>query len=1131
MVFAGGDFTFIGGQQRLSLAALDATVNTNNASAWLADADGSVRALTVGGARLFVGGWFTTINLLSRSRLAALDVTTGTNLTWDPGADSPVNVLAASGDVVLAGGKFSVVGVQPRHNLAALDLTSGGLTAWNPGADAPVRALTASSNAVYVGGDFSVVGGQPRWSLAAVDGESGLVLSNWTADADDFVYALAPSGQTLYAGGYFHGVAGVERHNVTALASDTGIVLTNWSTGTPGSQAAFCLAASEATVYVGGLFNWLGGQSRRNLAALDAATGNATAWNPDPDNMVFALAVSGNTVYAGGSFTAVGSRARRWLAALDATLTPNNALDWNPSPSRAGGGGVYALALAGTTVYAGGLFDSIGGQARTNLAALDATNGRALELNPAPDDAVEALLASGNTLFAGGGFTNFGGQRRPCFASIGPVGPPILITQPLDQVASLGANVTFSVTATGQDPLSYQWLFNGTNLAGATSPSLALSGVESGQEGGYSVQVSNRFGAITSAVATLRLSAPPALTVTNVTLFAAPGTNLTLVATNITGSPPFQYQWRLNGVNIPGATQATLTITNAQPTNSGSYSFVVANDQGVASSGIFSVIIDPGTLPFADNFAHRFLTNSLSGLGRGWNTNATRESREPNHAGKPGGHSVWLSWRAPAKGVATFSTRGSGFDTLLAVYVGTGITNLVAVAADEDSGGFLTSTTVFNALEDQEYQIAIDGFGGAMGHLMLSWSLEDTNAELPRILATPASQVVGPGETAAFAVVATNSSGVPIIYQWFFEGAALANETNSLLTVPNVQREQVGRYAVQVTSQTRSVLSPSATLEIGPTTVLTQDKFEDLFGTNTPPTGFRMQKALTQAPGSVPVYAGPLDTQIFQTSGSTLELNEQNHCNLIGGASRWFSLLPLTNGTLVVDTAGSPTNTILAIYTAPDPPDLLTLHNEGCDADLDRDGVSAVQVEVQANLNYYVVVDTPSGSNANIRLNWRLGSRPFITQQPAGQVVGQGETVVFRSAATGTPAPGYQWLRDGQPIWGAISSNLVLANVQPAQAGLYRVVASNPVGAVSSVSALLQVRPSLTTVQPRIVDGHLQVELTGLANQGQATLQVSADLVHWEDVHTANLSGGPLVLSDPTPATLTGRFYRVRLDL
>src|SRR5205085_4532725 len=129
------------------------------------------------------------------------------------------------------------------------------------------------------------------------------------------------------------------------------------------------------------------------------------------------------------------------------------------------------------------------------------------------------------------------------------------------------------------------------------------------------------------------------------------------------------YQWRLNGVNLAGATNASLTLSNAQPTDGGSYSMVVGNAFGFSISEGAILLMNSPNLGLADKIKDRPITSAASGQGSGNNVNATHEFGEPNHAGKFGSNSVWLGWVAPASGIATFSTRGSSFDTVLAVYV------------------------------------------------------------------------------------------------------------------------------------------------------------------------------------------------------------------------------------------------------------------------------------------------------------------------------------------------------------------------------------------------------------------------------------------------------------------------------
>ena len=81
--------------------------------------------------------------------------------------------------------------------------------------------------------------------------------------------------------------------------------------------------------------------------------------------------------------------------------------------------------------------------------------------------------------------------------------PPVILSQPANQSVETGGTASFSVSVSGSGPLSYQWRFNGANLAGATNSALTLTNVISTQTGRYSVGVSNPYGSTTSSNALL----------------------------------------------------------------------------------------------------------------------------------------------------------------------------------------------------------------------------------------------------------------------------------------------------------------------------------------------------------------------------------------------------------------------------------------------------------------------------------------------------------------------------------------------------------------------------------------------------------------------------------------------------
>lgn len=147
--------------------------------------------------------------------------------------------------------------------------------------------------------------------------------------------------------------------------------------------------------------------------------------------------------------------------------------------------------------------------------------------------------------------------------------------------------------------------------------------------------------------------------------------------------------------------------------------------------------------PANDLFANRPLLSGDSGRIQAHNLNATKETGEPNHAGTPGGRSVWWRWIPSVSGLASFDTHDSSFDTLLAVYSGTTLPCLTTVAANDNNGSAAnTSGVTFTALAGNEYLIAVDGFNGANGSITLNWGLVQAT-DVPAVPALSAWGLLG----------------------------------------------------------------------------------------------------------------------------------------------------------------------------------------------------------------------------------------------------------------------------------------------------------------------------------------------------------------------------------------------------
>jgi hypothetical protein len=149
------------------------------------------------------------------------------------------------------------------------------------------------------------------------------------------------------------------------------------------------------------------------------------------------------------------------------------------------------------------------------------------------------------------------------------------------------------------------------------------------------------------------------------------------------------------------------------------YQIAVDGYNGATGGITLNVALTPSG-PANDNFTSRAALAGTSATVTGTNVNATREAGEPLIVGNGGGHSVWWTWTAPASGSVTFATAGSNFDTLLGVYTGTSVSALTQVAANDDANGVQTSAVTFNAVAGTAYQVAVDGYNGAVGNITLN---------------------------------------------------------------------------------------------------------------------------------------------------------------------------------------------------------------------------------------------------------------------------------------------------------------------------------------------------------------------------------------------------------------------------
>jgi hypothetical protein len=365
----------------------------------------------------------------------------------------------------------------------------------------------------------------------------------------------------------------------------------------------------------------------------------------------------------------------------------------------------------------------------------------------------------------------------------------------------VGTKVTFTVTATGTAPLSYQWQVNGTNLvngavkngptiSGVTTTNLTIKNVQTNNSGNYTVIVTNFGGAVTSSVALLTMQTTPLITVQPTNQTIAVGSKATFSVTAI-GTVPLRYHWQLNGTNlvngghISGATTANLTIKNARTNDSGNYTVVVTNLAGsvtssnavltVASSPVITIQPTNQTMAVGSKATFTVTAIGTGPLSYHWQVNGTDLVNGSNISGA----TTNVLTIYPAQ-----TTNSGSYTVIVANHAGS-VTS---------SNALLTVTNIATVISPQ-----------------------------------PTDQTVGVGSTATFSINGTAQR--PFFLQWLKDGTNLTNgptisgsiisgATTVTLHITNAQTNDSGTYWIVVSNAWGSLASSNAILTVATSPVI-----------------------------------------------------------------------------------------------------------------------------------------------------------------------------------------------------------------------------------------------------------------------------------------------------------------------
>lgn len=308
------------------------------------------------------------------------------------------------------------------------EFNAGGFSPLPTATSARVYALAVQTNGkILVGGEFSAIAGQGRTSLAHLNAD-GTLDGGFVANTEDRSsgtpcvrsVVVQPDGKIL-VGGMFTTLGGQSRNNIARLNAN-GTVDSEFNPGA-GIQV-LCLALQpDGKILVGGNFSTLGGLSRSFLGRLNAHGTLDTDFTPAVGGTVYSLAVQPDgKILVGGQFGSLGGQTRNNLGRLNANGTLDEA--FNPSVGGSGTPRVFSLVTqADGKILIGGGFSLLGGQTRNNIGRLNANGTLDEGFNPGAGSYVYSLvLQADGKILAGGDFITLGGQTRSFVGRLGADG-------------------------------------------------------------------------------------------------------------------------------------------------------------------------------------------------------------------------------------------------------------------------------------------------------------------------------------------------------------------------------------------------------------------------------------------------------------------------------------------------------------------------------------------------------------------------------------------------------------------------------------------------------------------------------------------------------------------------------------
>ncbi|GIW66719.1 MAG: hypothetical protein KatS3mg095_0617 [Candidatus Parcubacteria bacterium] len=301
-----------------------------------------------------------------------------------------------------------------------------------------INALLINSSTLYIGGSFDKINGQTRNNLAAIDLISKSLI-DWSPQVEGVIFSLAKSSTTLYVGGDFSSINNFPRDNLAAFnLSDHSLI--SWQPQISGLflPSIYSLVVSSSTLYVGGSFEEINNQSRKNLAAFDLSNDESnpqlTDWSPQIEGEVYAMTVSEEKIYIYGNFTANNGEINN-LAAINVLTAQFD--NWRPEKEISTFLPYGSINVINENIYVGGMFDILNNDSPrreiigSNFAVFNKNNGWLIDFHPDFEGQINSIANDNQKIYIGGYFDTVIKEKKKyltIFSSLGEILPLSLIS-------------------------------------------------------------------------------------------------------------------------------------------------------------------------------------------------------------------------------------------------------------------------------------------------------------------------------------------------------------------------------------------------------------------------------------------------------------------------------------------------------------------------------------------------------------------------------------------------------------------------------------------------------------------------------------------------------------------------------